>query len=104
MPARKGRTSPAGSNPVFNCSGADHDSRAEVGDTIEALCEVGRQPDAAVAGRVAGVMARMQRGPILVEHLHKGHGRVFVLLAAVHHFLGENGEYALGRRLFVFAG
>ena len=77
--------------------GGNHDARAELGHAVQLGGERGRQPDAAVGGRIAGHHAGVQRHARPGDALHEGHRRAAVDVGAVVAALGDHAEHA-GRR------
>src|SRR5687767_13523309 len=59
----------------------DDDLGAHAGQAVEPLGELDRQPNAAVARRIAGVGAAVKSDALIVVHLHERHRRVVVLAA-----------------------
>ena len=73
-------------------SRADIDRRADVGDGEEFLGECRRQADAAVRGRNAGVVAGVQRNPVVGHELRERHRGVVLLFRAMHRRLRQDRE------------
>ena len=73
----------------------DDDLGADLGQAVELLGEFHRQADAAVAGRITGIGAAVERDPVLVDALHERHRRIVVLLRAVERPLLENRPVAV---------
>src|SRR5438477_8952433 len=92
--SRFGRMRPTALAPPERPSAFDDDLRADLRQPVELLREFQREPDTAVARRIAGVRAAVEGDPVAVDALHEGHWRIVVFLRAVERALFEHRPFA----------